>query len=73
MRDLIEAALEVYSARSQGLRFPAYFKLLKKYLHRLTRCDGKLRKAPTGAQNLELQYEKVCTKVICALMNGFAA
>lgn len=32
-----------------------------------------MRKAATGAQSLELQYEKVCTKVICALMNGFAA
>jgi hypothetical protein len=72
MRDFIDAALEVYSARSKTLRFPAYFKQLRRYLHRLSRCDGKMRKA-AGAQAVELQYEKVCTKVICALMNGFAA
>ena len=45
-RDLIDAALGVYEAYATRLRFVTYFKLVKKYLFKLQRCEckvGKLR------------------------------
>ena len=64
----------VYENYSCGLRQSAYFKMLKKYMFKLQRAEGQLGKlqAVKADTSPELQVEKVLTKVICAIMNGFA-
>ena len=72
-RELLDVALEIYEAYARQLDWPEYFKFVKIYLYKLQRAETKINKTKmnAGQADPELQKEKVTTKVICKILNGF--
>lgn len=72
-RDVLDNALEVYEAFASQLQWTDYFRLIKVYLYKLQRAETQVHKVKmnAGQGDPELQKEKIITKVICKILNGF--
>lgn len=70
-RDVLDEALKIYETFASKLSWPEYFKLVKRYLFKLQRVDGQIGQVSSHGDP-ELQKEKLVTKVICKILNGFS-
>ena len=66
----LEEGLSIYTAYASQLSWPAYYKLLKKLLAKLSRANTRVNSASRRGQP-ELEKEKIITKAICRVLAGF--
>jgi hypothetical protein len=66
----LDEGLNIYTAYSSQLSWPAYFKLLKRLLAKLARANTRANSASRRGQP-ELEKEKLITKAICRVLAGF--
>jgi hypothetical protein len=66
----LDEGLAIYTSLSRQLPWNEYYKLLKKLLYKLKMANNKSRSVSARGEP-ELQKEKIITKALCRVLEGF--
>lgn len=66
----MDEGLSIYTSFSKQLTWGEYYKLLKKLLYKL-QMAGNSKRSVSARGEPELQKEKIITKAICMVLEGF--